>query len=108
MAAFLLKSPLSTKAFIRFEKDRCNEMWQTDFKSQFKMADNNYCFPLIYLMTMQPFCNKNRSNLGTANVVISTFRSAFESSVCRNLFYPITALNSQALDRAILNSRSGL
>ena len=66
------------KTFIRFEKDRCNEMWQTDFKGQFKMADNNYCFPLNIFDDHSRFVIKIAPNLGTANVVIPTFRSAFE------------------------------
>ena len=32
---------LKHKAFTRFEKERCNEMWQTDFKGEFKMQDGN-------------------------------------------------------------------
>ena len=76
-------------------------MWQTDFKGQFKMADNNYCFPLNIFDDHSRFVIKIAPNLGTANVVIPTFRLLLRSSVCRNLFYPITALNSQALDRAI-------
>ena len=65
------------KAFIRFEKDRCNEMWQTDFKGEFKMADNNYCYPLNIFDDHSRFVIKIAPTLTTANVVIPVFRSAF-------------------------------
>ena len=52
---------LKHKAFMSFEKDNCNEMWQTDFKGEFLMKDNNYCFPLDiiddhsrFLITIKP------------------------------------------------------
>ena len=32
--------------YIRFQKEHCNEMWQTDFKGDFALADGNRCFPL--------------------------------------------------------------
>ena len=37
---------LRHKPYIRFEKEKCNEMWQTDFKGEFKMQDGKYCYPL--------------------------------------------------------------
>ena len=66
------------KPFIRFEKDRCNEMWQTDFKGEFKMADNNYCYPLNIFDDHSRFVIKIAPSLTTANTVIPVFRSAFE------------------------------
>ena len=66
------------KPYIRFEKERCNEMWQTDFKGEFKMADNNYCFPLNIFDDHSRFVIKIAPSLTTANTVIPTFRSAFE------------------------------
>lgn len=66
------------KAYIRFEKEHCNEMWQTDFKGEFKMADNNYCFPLNIFDDHSRFAIKIVPSLTTANIVIPTFRSAFE------------------------------
>ena len=64
--------------FLRFEKDRCNEMWQTDFKGEFKMADNNYCYPLNIFDDHSRFVIKIAPSLTTANTVIPVFRSAFE------------------------------
>ncbi len=66
------------KPFIRFEKDRCNEMWQTDFKGEFKMADNNYCYPLNIFDDHSRFVIKIAPLLTTANTVLPVFRSAFE------------------------------
>ena len=68
---------LKHKPYVRFEKENCNEMWQADFKGEFKMRDGNYCYPLNifddhsrYALTINPVTN-------TANVVIPTFREAF-------------------------------
>ena len=66
------------KPFIRFEKDRCNDMWQTDFKGEFRMADNNYCYPLNIFDDHSRFVIKIAPSLTTANTVIPVFRSAFE------------------------------
>lgn len=33
----------------RFQKEHCNEMWQTDFKGHFAMKDGNRCHPLTVL-----------------------------------------------------------
>ena len=66
------------KPFIRFEKDRCNEMWQTDFKGEFRMADNNYCYPLNIFDDHSRFVIKIAPSLTTANTVIPVFRSAFD------------------------------
>ena len=36
-------------AFKRFEKDHCNEMWQTDFKGDFLLGNGVRCYPLTIL-----------------------------------------------------------
>lgn len=36
-------------AFQRFEKDCCNEMWQTDFKGDFLLGNGMRCYPLTIL-----------------------------------------------------------
>lgn len=64
--------------FTRFEKDRCNVMWQTDFKGEFRMADNNYCYPLTILDDHSRFSLKIAPRLSTANVVISVFTEVFQ------------------------------
>lgn len=69
---------LKHKPYIRFEKERCNEMWQTDFKGEFKMKDGNYCYPLNIFDDHSRFVIKIAPSLSTANVVLPTFRAAFE------------------------------
>lgn len=63
--------------FIRFEKELCNQMWQTDFKGQFRMNDSNYCYPLDILDDHSRFCIRTSPYISTENVVISTFLDAF-------------------------------
>ena len=65
------------QTFTRFEKEHCNEMWQTDFKGEFRMADNNYCYPLNIFDDHSRFVIKIAPALSTANKVIPAFRSAF-------------------------------
>lgn len=65
------------QAFTRFEKEHCNEMWQTGFKGEFRMADNNYCYPLNIFDDHSRFVIKIAPALSTANKVIPAFRSAF-------------------------------
>lgn len=69
---------LKRKPYIRFEKERCNQMWQTDFKGQFCMADRNYCYPLNIIDDHSRFVIKIVPSLSTANLVIPSFRAAFE------------------------------
>ena len=63
--------------FTRFEKDLCNQMWQVDFKGEFRMGDNNYCYPLDIIDDHSRFAIKIVPHTGTANVVIPAFRDAF-------------------------------
>lgn len=68
---------LKHRPFTRFEKEHCNEMWQTDFKGEFRMADANYCYPLNILDDHSRYSIKIEPRLSTANVVIPTFIAAF-------------------------------
>ncbi len=68
---------LKHKAFTRFEKERCNEMWQTDFKGEFKMQNGKYCFPLDIFDDHSRFVIRIRPSESTANLVLPTFREAF-------------------------------
>ena len=63
--------------FTRFEKELCNQMWQTDFKGEFRMADNNYCYPLDIMDDHSRFAIRVVPRLSTANVVIPVFTEAF-------------------------------
>jgi transposase InsO family protein len=68
---------LKHKAFTRFEKKHCNEMWQTDFKGEFKMQDGNYCFPLDIIDDCSRYVIKIKPSVTTANLVLPTFREVF-------------------------------
>lgn len=63
--------------YLRYEKDSCNEMWQTDFKGEFLTGDNKYCYPLTILDDHSRFSIKIAPRLSTANVVIPAFEEAF-------------------------------
>ncbi len=65
------------KPYIRFEKELCNQLWQADFKGEFRMRDNNYCYPLDILDDHSRFAIKIAPHLSTANVVIPVFTEAF-------------------------------
>ena len=61
----------------RFEKERCNEMWQADFKGEFRMQDGNYCFPLDIMDDHSCFAIRVEADTHAAGRVIPTFREAF-------------------------------
>ena len=69
---------LKRKPFVRFEKDFCNEMWQGDFKGEFRMKNDAYCYPLDILDDHSRFCIALEPFPDTKDVVISTFHAAFE------------------------------
>lgn len=68
---------LKHKAYRRFEKENCNEMWQTDFKGEFKMQNGNYCFPLDIFDDHSRFVIRIKPSESTANLVLPTFEEAF-------------------------------
>lgn len=68
---------MKRQPFTRFEKERCNVMWQTDFKGEFRMEDGNYCYPLTILDDHSRFSLKIAPRLSTANVVIPVFLEVF-------------------------------
>ncbi len=68
---------LKHKPYIRFEKENCNDMWQTDFKGEFKTLDNKYCYPLNIFDDRSRFLIKTASFSSTENVVLPTFKAAF-------------------------------
>ena len=65
------------KPFTRFEKEQCNQLWQADFKGEFRMGDGRYCYPLDILDDHSRFALKVVPHLSTANVVIPAFTDAF-------------------------------
>ena len=68
---------LKHKSFTRFEKERCNEMWQTDFKGEFRMQNGKYCFPLDIFDDHSRFVIRIKPSESTSNLVLPTFKEAF-------------------------------
>lgn len=63
--------------YLRFQKEHCNEMWQTDFKGDFPLKDGNRCYPLDILDDRSRFLIKIVPSINTKNLVIPTFEEAF-------------------------------
>lgn len=63
--------------YIRFQKERCNEMWQTDFKGDFSLEDGNRCFPLDIIDDSSRYLINITPSTSTKNLVIPTFEKAF-------------------------------
>lgn len=68
---------LKHRPYIRFEKELCNMMWQTDFKGEFLMADGQYCYVLNIMDDHSRFILKMAPRLSAKNVVIPVFQAAF-------------------------------
>ena len=66
------------RAYSSVEKERCNVRWQTDFKGEFRMKDNNYCYPLTILDDHSRYSLRIAPRLSTANVVIPVFTEVFQ------------------------------
>ena len=64
--------------FVRFEKELCNQMWQTDFKGEFRMEDGRYCYPLDIIDDHSRFAIRVVPHLRTSYVVIPVFAQAFQ------------------------------
>ncbi len=62
--------------FLRYEKERCNEMWQVDFKGDFPLLDGTRCFPLDILDDHSRFSIKIVPKHNTLGVT-ENFRDAF-------------------------------
>ena len=62
--------------FIRYEKEHCNDMWQTDFKGDFPLLDGTRCFPLDILDDHSRFSIKIAVKPNTLGVTES-FKEAF-------------------------------
>ena len=68
---------LKHKPVTRFEKEKCNDMWQTDFKGEFRTADGKYCYPLTIIDDHSRFSIAIVAKTSTENVVIPAFMDAF-------------------------------
>ena len=61
----------------RFEREHCNELWQTDFKGEFKTLDGRYCYPLDIIDDHSRFVLRIAAADRIALTVIPVFESAF-------------------------------
>lgn len=68
---------MKRQPYLRFQKEHCNDMWQTDFKGEFRMMDGNYCYPLDILDDHSRFSIRIVPHTSTQNVVIPAFMEAF-------------------------------
>ena len=66
------------QAFQRFERETCNELWQTDFNGEFKTMDGKYCYPLDIVDDCSRFCIRIQAKDSTAQMVIPVFQAAFD------------------------------
>jgi transposase InsO family protein len=69
---------LKHKPYIRFEREKCNELWQTDFKGDFALLDGSRCFPLTILDDHSRFSIQIEAKPNTQGVK-DNFRQAFFS-----------------------------
>jgi len=61
----------------RFEREASNELWQTDFKGEFLMEDQTWCYPLTILDDHSRFALRIEAKPNQQNVLgsfIATFR----------------------------------
>lgn len=71
-----VEESLKRVPFTRFEKEHCNDLWQTDFKGDFPLADGTRCYPLDILDDHSRFSIKIDPKSNTLGVTES-FRQAF-------------------------------
>ena len=72
--------PLEAKKhrpFQRFEREKCNELWQTDFKGDFLLGDHTRCYPLTILDDHSRFSIRIEPK-DAAKGVIESFTQAFQ------------------------------
>jgi len=65
-----------SKPVQRFEREKCNELWQTDFKGDFALTDGGRCWPLTILDDHSRFLLAEIAKPGTGGV-IESFREVF-------------------------------
>lgn len=70
------EASLEHTATQRFEREQCNDLWQTDFKGDFLMRDGKRCFPLDILDDHSRYCIHLEPKL-SATGVIDSFKLAF-------------------------------
>lgn len=72
------EASLAATPCIRFERKKCNQMWQTDFKGDFLLGDGSRCYPLDILDDHSRFAILIDAKPNTLGVMDS-FEKAFYS-----------------------------
>lgn len=70
------EASLMHQPYIRYEKDKCNDMWQGDFKGDFLLLDGSRCYPLDILDDHSRYCIKIAVKPNTLGV-LDSFEEAF-------------------------------
>jgi transposase InsO family protein len=70
------EASVKSKPFQRFERDKCNELWQTDFKGDFGLKGGGRCYPLTILDDHSRFLLKVAVQ-GNMQGVTTVFREVF-------------------------------
>ena len=66
------------KPYTRFEREKCNELWQADFKGDFLMNNGKRCFPLDIIDDHSRFLILISPTESTKDFVIPCFTRAFQ------------------------------
>ena len=100
---------LKRKPFKRFQKEHCNDMWQTDFKGEFLTADNRYCYPLTILDDSSRYSIKIAHAFLTLKMSLLTLLSKlFMSLVCHQAYFLTMVLSLQVLNMDLLCLKNSL
>lgn len=67
---------LKHKAYQRFERETCNDLWQADFKGDFLLGDGTRCYPLDIIDDHSRYCIKTEPK-SAATGVKDSFIQAF-------------------------------
>lgn len=70
------EASLAHTPYKRFQKDNCNDMWQSDFKGNFLLIDKSRCYPLDIIDDCSRYCIKISAKTDVLGV-IDVFREAF-------------------------------
>lgn len=70
------EASLAHQPYKRFERSKCNQMWQTDFKGDFGLLDGTRCYPLDILDDHSRFCIKIAVKPNLLGV-LDSFQEAF-------------------------------
>ena len=65
------------QAFLRFQREHCNDLWQIDFKGDFPLLDGTRCFPFDIIDDCSRFClgiYAKNNTLGVTQSMENTFR----------------------------------